>query len=405
MSRRLPAMNDALLSGTLDLLETLVGFDTRSSLSNLELIRFIEAYLDRFGVRSTLSLDAECRKANLYATIGPDDRSGLCFSGHTDVVPADGQPWTVPAFALTRAEDRVLGRGTADMKGFIACVLASVPAFVRHCTQLPIHLAFSYDEEVGCVGVRSLLKELEAKPHKPLACIIGEPTLMQVAVAHKGKRAYRCCVKGLAGHSALTHRGVNAVDFAAELVTYLRRTGRLLASEGLSDVRFEPPYTTIHTGSIRGGIALNVIPDRAEVQFEIRNVPGEDVDRIVDTIRNFTTLELTPEMQRVHHGAGFAWSELISYPALADQPQGGSLQRFACGLAGNSEKIALAFGTEGGLFQAIGIPSVVCGPGSIEQGHKADEYVTIDQLRRCLGFLAGAAIRLQESSPLTATAT
>jgi acetylornithine deacetylase len=156
---------------------------------------------------------------------------------------------------------------------------------------------------------------------------------------------------------------------------------------------------------MRGGIALNIIPDRAEVQFEIRNVPGEDVDQIVDTIRNFTTLELTPEMQRVHHAAGFAWGELVSYPALADQPQGGSLQRFACGLAGDSEKIALAFGTEGGLFQAIGIPSVVCGPGSIEQGHKADEYVTIDQLRRCLAFLASAAIRLQESSSLTATAT
>jgi len=253
------------LSASLDLLDTLVAFDTRSQNSNLELIGFVQAHLATQGIASTLTHDAERRKANLYATIGPSDRAGLCLSGHTDVVPADGQPWTVPPFQLTRREDRVLGRGTADMKGFLAAVLASVPHFVATCREVPIHLAFSYDEEVGCRGVRGLLRELEAAPVKPLACLIGEPTLMQVAVAHKGKRAYRCCVKGLAGHSALTHLGVNAVDFAAELVTHLRRVGQGLREHGAHDDRFVPPYSTVHTGTLRGGIALNVIPDQAEV--------------------------------------------------------------------------------------------------------------------------------------------
>ena len=368
-------MKHALLDNTLDLLNNLIAFDTRSSESNLKLIEYVQRYLEQQGVESSLVFDETGRKANLYATIGPKDVPGLCLSGHTDVVPAAGQPWTVPPFEMTRGSDRVFGRGTADMKGFIAAVLASVPHFVATCKEVPIHLAFSYDEEVGCRGVRGLLRELAAAPVKPLACIIGEPTSMQVAVAHKGKKAYRCCVKGLAGHSALTHLGVNAVDFAAELVTFLRRTQRALRTNATLDHDFDPPYTTIHTGRFNGGIALNVIPDHAQVEFEIRNLPADNADAIVQTITHYADTELVGTMRETFVESGIDWEQLVDYPALSDQAAAGWLRELACAAAERDDVRTLAFGTEGGLFQSIGIPTVVCGPGSIEQGHKADEYV------------------------------
>ncbi|CAN7755926.1 acetylornithine deacetylase [Caballeronia sp. LjRoot31] len=392
-------MTHALLDSTLDLLDSLIAFDTRSSESNLALIDFIQQYLKRHDVESSLVFDETGRKANLYATIGPKDRAGLCLSGHTDVVPADGQPWTVPPFEMTRGSDRVFGRGTADMKGFIAAVLASVPHFVQACREVPIHLAFSYDEEVGCRGVRGLLRELAAAPVKPLACIIGEPTSMQVAVAHKGKKAYRCCVKGLAGHSALTHLGVNAVDFAAELVTFLRRTQRDLRTHAALDHDFDPPYTTVHTGRLNGGIALNVIPDHAEVEFEIRNLPGDSADVIVESITRYADNEIVGAMRETFAGSGIDWQQLVDYPALSDQAAASWLRELACAAAEREDVRTLAFGTEGGLFQSIGIPTVVCGPGSIEQGHKADEYVELDQLSKCLSFLGKLSMNLPAALP------
>ncbi|WP_213776680.1 acetylornithine deacetylase [Caballeronia sp. dw_276] len=390
-------MTHALLDDTLDLLNNLIAFDTRSSESNLMLIEYVQQYLSKHGVESSLVFDETGRKANLYATIGPRDRAGLCLSGHTDVVPAAGQPWTVPPFEMTRGSDRVFGRGTADMKGFIAAVLASVPHFVATCKEVPIHLAFSYDEEVGCRGVRGLLRELAAAPVKPLACIIGEPTSMQVAVAHKGKKAYRCCVKGLAGHSALTHLGVNAVDFAAELVTFLRRTQRDLRTKATLDHDFDPPYTTIHTGRLNGGIALNVIPDHAQVEFEIRNLPADNADAIVQTITQYADTELVATMRETCAESGIDWEQLVDYPALSDQAAAGWLRELACAAAGRDDVRTLAFGTEGGLFQSIGIPTVVCGPGSIEQGHKADEYVELEQLSKCLSFLGKLSASLPET--------
>jgi len=392
-------MKHALLDDTLDLLNDLIAFDTRSSESNLKLIEYVQHYLSKHGVESSRVFDETGRKANLYATIGPKNRAGLCLSGHTDVVPAAGQPWTVPPFEMTRGSDRVFGRGTADMKGFIAAVLASVPHFVATCKEVPIHLAFSYDEEVGCRGVRGLLRELAAAPVKPLACIIGEPTSMQVAVAHKGKKAYRCCVKGLAGHSALTHLGVNAVDFAAELVTFLRRTQRDLRTSATLDHDFDPPYTTIHTGRLNGGIALNVIPDHAQVEFEIRNLPADNADAIVETIAQYADTELVGTMRETFAESGIDWEQLVDYPALSDQAAAGWLRELACAAAERNDVRTLAFGTEGGLFQSIGIPTVVCGPGSIEQGHKADEYVELEQLSRCLSFLG----KLSASLPATLT--
>ncbi|AMH43637.1 acetylornithine deacetylase [Burkholderia sp. PAMC 26561] len=387
-------MKHALLDTTLDLLNDLVAFDTRSSESNLKLIEYVQRYLNRHGVESALVFDETGRKANLYATIGPKDVAGLCFSGHTDVVPAAGQPWTVPPFEMTRGSDRVFGRGKADMKGFIAAVLASVPHFVATCKDVPVHLAFSYDEEVGCRGVRGLLRELAAAPVKPLACIIGEPTSMQVAVAHKGKKAYRCCVKGLAGHSALTHLGVNAVDFAAELVTFLRRTQRDLRTKATLDHDFDPPYTTIHTGRFNGGIALNVIPDHAQVEFEIRNLPADNADAIVQTITHYADTELVGAMRETFAESDIDWEQLVDYPALSDRAAAGWLRDLACAAAGRDDVRTLAFGTEGGLFQSIGIPTVVCGPGSIEQGHKADEYVELEQLSKCLTFLGNLSTSL-----------
>jgi acetylornithine deacetylase len=387
-------MKHALLDTTLDLLNDLVAFDTRSSESNLKLIEYVQRYLNRHGVESSLVFDETGRKANLYATIGPKDVAGLCFSGHTDVVPAAGQPWTVPPFEMTRGSDRVFGRGTADMKGFIAAVLASVPHFVATCKDVPVHLAFSYDEEVGCRGVRGLLRELAAAPVKPLACIIGEPTSMQVAVAHKGKKAYRCCVKGLAGHSALTHLGVNAVDFAAELVTFLRRTQRDLRTKATLDHDFDPPYTTIHTGRFNGGIALNVIPDHAQVEFEIRNLPADNADAIVQTIAHHAETELVGAMRETFAESDIDWEQLVDYPALSDRAAAAWLRDLACAAAGRDDVRTLAFGTEGGLFQSIGIPTVVCGPGSIEQGHKADEYVELEQLSKCLTFLGNLSTSL-----------
>jgi acetylornithine deacetylase len=389
-------MDHPSLARALDILERLIAFDTRSSESNLPLIEYVRGALHTYGIESTLVHDASGTKANLYATIGPKDRPGLCLSGHTDVVPAAGQPWTVPAFQMTRASDRVLGRGVADMKGYLAVMLAMVPRFIDASRQTPVHLAFSYDEEVGCLGVRGLLSQLAAAPVKPLACIIGEPTSMQVAVAHKGKQAYRCCVRGLAGHSSLTHLGVNAADFAAELATYLRRAARDLLEHGMHDAAFEPPYTTVHTGRINGGIALNVIPDHAEVEFEIRNLPGDDPAVVIDAARRYTEQTLVPEMRAVHAGSAIEWQPLIDYPALADRPADAWLAHLACAAAGNPRTRTVSFGSEGGLFQAIGVPAVVCGPGSIEQAHKADEYVMLAQLSQCLSFMDTLADRIGE---------
>ncbi len=390
-------MGNSLLVKTLDLLKTLVEFDTRSEVSNLELIAFVRNYLAGLGVESFLIYAPDGERANLFATIGPSERRGLCLSGHTDVVPADPRQWTVEPFTLTSCGDRVMGRGTADMKGFLASVLARVPYFIQQRREMPIHLAFSYDEEIGCRGVRNLLAELSDAPFKPLACVIGEPTGMRVAVSHKGKRSCRCRVQGLTGHSALPHLGVNAVEFAVELATFLRRTGQAIATRGIFDDRFDPPYSTLHIGKLSGGIALNVIPNYAELEFEIRHLPNDDPDPIIRSVQLFAESELVQTMQRVGSETGIVWEELTSYPALADVPGAAWLRQLACDLTGDSTLHTLSFGTEGGLFQEAGIPTIVCGPGSIAQAHKADEYLELEQLERCLSFLSNIPVQFPNS--------
>ena len=250
-----------------DMIGRLVGFDTTSRNSNLALIDFVRDYLDGWGIPSELVFDGERRKANLYATIGPEDKGGIVLSGHTDVVPVDGQPWESDPFALKEADDRLYGRGTCDMKSFVAVALALVPEFLARGLKTPVHFAFSYDEEVGCLGVRGLLAELRQRPVKPRGCIVGEPTMMRPVIAHKGRKSMRCHIHGKEAHSALTHEGVNAVEVAAEIVTYLRSMARRKREQGPFDQDFTPPYTTIHTGVLKGGTALNIVPRDCELEF------------------------------------------------------------------------------------------------------------------------------------------
>jgi acetylornithine deacetylase len=362
------------------LLERLIGFATVSRESNLELIAFMAQYLAEFGVDSELFYNDARTKANLFATIGPRDRGGIVLSGHTDVVPVDGQAWTRDPFRLVEQDGRLYGRGTADMKGFIACVLAAVPRFLAQDLKTPVHLAFSYDEEVGCLGVRSMLAELEKRPHRPRLCLIGEPTELKPVLGHKGKLAMRCQVKGAACHSAYAPYGVNAIQYAARLISRLEAIGEDLARPELHDSRFDPPFSTVQTGVIKGGRALNIVPAECEFDFEVRALPGFDAQQVADELETYAQSELHPKMQAVQPDAAIRFQPLSAYPGLATP-------RLLAFLSGSEAFGTVAFGTEGGLFDRAGIPTVVCGPGSMDQGHKPDEYVSVEQLAGCDAML------------------
>lgn len=369
-----------------DILARLIAFDTVSRNSNLALIKYIQDYLAGLGVEAELFFDEAGGKANLFATLGPRDRGGVCLSGHTDVVPVDGQNWSVPPFELSENDGRLYGRGTADMKGYIACVLAAVPAFLAQPLRVPLHLAFSYDEEVGCLGVRSLLADLERREHKPIACIIGEPTELKPVLGHKGKLAMRCQVHGAACHSAYAPQGVNAIEYAAKLINRLGEIGTRLAAPERHDPRFDPPYSTVQTGVIGGGRALNIVPAECQFDFEVRALPSDDPQQVAEQLRDYAETELLPKMRAVKAEADIRFSELSAYPALATDPQSEVAQLLAR-LSGSDEFSTVAFGTEGGLFDQAGIPTVVCGPGSMDQGHKPDEFVSEEQLAACDGML------------------
>ncbi|CAG9271354.1 Acetylornithine deacetylase [Paraburkholderia unamae] len=376
------------------MLERLIGFATVSRDSNLELIAFIESYLAGLGVACELFYNAQRTKANLFATIGPRDRGGIVLSGHTDVVPVDGQAWTVEPFRLTEKHGRLYGRGTADMKSFIACVLAVVPAFQRAPLAMPVHLAFSYDEEIGCLGVRPMLAELAQRAHAPRVCLIGEPTELKPVLGHKGKLAMRCHVKGAACHSAYAPYGVNAIQYAARLINKLEAIGDELARPEYRDARFDPPFSTLQTGVVKGGRALNIVPAECEFDFEVRTVPGFDALTVADDLKRYAESELVPKMRAVHADTGIRFEALNAYPGLATPPESEVAQLLAR-LCESSDFGTVAFGTEGGLFAQAGIPTVVCGPGSMDQGHKPDEFVTLDQLDRCDAMLLRLAQHLQ----------
>ncbi|GJG99774.1 acetylornithine deacetylase [Paraburkholderia terrae] len=375
------------------LLEQLIGFPTVSRDSNLAMIDFIRHYLGDLGVHSELFYNAERTKANLFATIGPDDSGGIVLSGHTDVVPVDGQPWTVEPFRLSEKDGRLYGRGTADMKGFIASVLAAVPALVARDLKVPVHLAFSYDEEVGCLGVRPMLAELAKRAHKPALCLIGEPTELKPVLGHKGKLAMRCQVKGAPCHSAYAPYGVNAIQYAARLINRLEEIGEQLSSPEQHDERFDPPYSTVQTGVIKGGRALNIVPAECEFDFEVRALPGYDATNVADELQTFAQTQLLPKMRAVNADTDIRLESLSAYPGLATPPGSDAAQLLAM-LCGSREFGTVAFGTEGGLFNQAGIPAVVCGPGSMDQGHKPDEFVTVEQLEACDAMLMRLADHL-----------
>ncbi len=364
----------------------LVAFDTTSKYSNLELIDYVQTYLSDRGISSELVPNVEGTKANLYATIGDASVAGIVLSGHTDVVPVTGQPWDTNPFELVEEGGKLYGRGTCDMKGFIAVCLAMTDTFKQANLPVPIHFSFSYDEEVGCIGVRDLLARLDKLPVKPLGCIVGEPTSMQCIGAHKGLVHSKCAVKGCAGHSSAPDKGVNAIFQATKLVTMLQVIGDGIKQKGPFDQRFEPPYTTVHVGTISGGTALNIIPQHCDFHFEFRNIPGHSVTPYLDQLQNYADQSLLPAMQAVSSDTGFTW-ETDAEVAL-DTPDGDEFSQWIRKILDSSESSgAVSYGTEAGMFSEIGIPTIVCGPGSIDQAHRPNEFVELNQLQSSINFL------------------
>ena len=378
------------------LLERLIAFDTVSARPNLALIEFARDLLERGGARVDLVPDASGTKANLYATVGPTDRPGVMLSGHTDVVPVEGQRWSVPPFALTRRGDRLYGRGTADMKGFVACALAAALAAAPRAASLrtPLHLALSHDEEIGCVGVRSLVALLAEAPFRPALCIVGEPTSLAVATGHKGKTACRARCTGRAAHSALAPEGLNAIHLAADLVGEIRALQARLVDGGASDAAYDIPYSTLHVGRIDGGVALNIVPDACTLAFEIRDIAADDPRALLASIEAAAARLVAAARERVPEAA-IDIEITNSYPGL-ETPSESEAVAFVRSLTGANRTLKVAFGTEGGLFsERLGIPTVVCGPGSMAQGHKPDEFVAVEQLERCDAMLAALLERLE----------
>ena len=371
---------------SVDLLAELLAFDTTSDRSNLPLIAFVEDWLARHGVASRRVTDTTGEKANLYATIGPSDRPGVMLSGHTDTVPVTGQNWRVEPFRLTADGDRLYGRGSADMKGFLAAVLAAVPKLAEADLAVPVHIAFSHDEEVGCVGVRTLLADLAEQPVRPAACLIGEPTSMRVATAHKGKLGARLHIRGRACHSGMAPEGVNAIHAAARLISKVEDMAAAKAARGPFDGRFAIPHTTLQVGTIQGGTVLNIVPQDCRLDFEIRNVPEDDPEDLLDELMTVAA-SLEAEMRAAHAEAGIRLERLNDYPGLS-MADDHALVDYVLALLDDRNLERIGYGTEGGLFQReLGIPALVCGPGSMAQGHQPDEFVTRDQLARCGVFL------------------
>jgi len=377
------------------MIRALVGFPTVSRDSNLDLIHFIRDHLRPFGAELRLTYDDARGKANLFATLGPRTAPGIVLSGHTDVVPVEGQAWDTDPFTLVEKDGRFYGRGTSDMKSFLAVALAFVPEFMKRQLKIPLHLACSYDEEVGCIGVGRMIDDLARAGIKPQACIVGEPTLMRPVIAHKGKKGYRCTVRGRAAHSAYAPHGVNAVEAAAEAISYLRRMARRHRDSGPFDRSFDVAHTTVHTGVIRGGTALNIVPHGCTFDFEFRYLPGDSPQALLEEFERHVHEAIEPEMRAVDPAAGFTIEALSGIPALDTGPEA-EIVALAHELSGSGEIGKVSFGTEGSQFQRAGIPTVVCGPGSIEQAHRPNEFVTLEQVARCETFMRRLATRICE---------
>ncbi|MGA0235751.1 MAG: acetylornithine deacetylase [Alphaproteobacteria bacterium] len=378
-----------------EILRELIAFPTISANPNRALIDYCAAQLQACGAVVEIIADEAQGKANLYATLGPADRPGVLLSGHTDVVPVEGQAWTKPPFELTEQDGKLFGRGTCDMKGFVASVLACAHEIDPSRLKTPLHVALSFDEEIGCVGVRSMLDMLKPAPFKPLFCIVGEPTMLQVATGHKGKLAARVTCRGVEGHSALAPKALNAIYLATDMVQAIRSLQTEIESEGASDVDYDVPYTTLHVGRIEGGTALNIVPNTCTFLFEIRNLAGEASEALFARLRSAAD-GIVARYQSAFPQAQIDMEVTNRYPALDTDP-GAEVVKFVQALANQNATMKVAFGTEGGLFsETLGVPTVVCGPGSMDQGHKPDEFLSIEQLQRCDAMLARLAAALQD---------
>jgi len=374
---------------SLELIRTLVGFDTTSRDSNLALIEWVRRYLTGFGIASTLTFDDDGRKANLFATLPARDgnatHGGIVLSGHTDVVPVDGQPWDTDPFTVTVRDGRLYGRGVTDMKSFSAVGLAFIPEFLRRGLAKPLHFALSYDEEVGCIGVRRLIADIVARGVQPAGCIVGEPTGMETVVAHKGKKGWRCRVRGFEAHSSLTPLGVNAVQIACEIVAYVARRAREFRDAGTQDGAYDVPYTTVHVGVIHGGTALNIVPRDCTFDFEIRHLPFDDPDAFFADVRAFAAAFL-PAMHAVNPDTWVEFDHLSTLPGF-DTHDGSPITSLAHACNGTHDVAKVSFGTEASLFHGAAIPTVICGPGHIAQAHQPNEWVAIEQVAKCEAFM------------------
>ncbi|OSQ47526.1 acetylornithine deacetylase [Thalassospira alkalitolerans] len=374
-------------AATLDWLAKLIRHPTVSLTPNLELIQQAQDYLEDIGYLCAVVFDESKSKANLYATIGPAVDGGVILSGHSDVVPTEGQNWASAPYVTDIRGDKLYGRGACDMKGFLACLMSKAETFRNADLRVPVHFAFTYDEEVGCLGVPSLVEAINALPHKPAMCIVGEPTNMQVITQHKGKYSARAHFTGRSGHSSLPGEGVNAVEFAAEFVVFLRRLGQKFRNEGPHDDEFLPNHTTFHSGVIHGGTQLNIIPQDCYVDFEFRNLPNHDRNELKSLIFDYLDNTLIPQMREIYDDVGVDIEVVSDMPGLATGDDE-EVTKLVMELTGANTTGKVSFGTEAGVFSAMGdIPTVVCGPGSIEQAHKPDEFIELDQLARCEKFL------------------
>ena len=372
---------------SLELIRDLIAFDTTSHESNLEFIEYVEAYLGKLGVECMRVYDDEKRKANLYATLGPQDRSGILLSGHTDVVPVEGQDWSSDPFTVREVDGKLFGRGTADMKAFIAIALAYAPEMLERGLKTPIHFAFSYDEEVGHLGAKRLVEIIREMPVRPAMCIVGEPTGMDVIVAHKGKRKMRVHVRGLEAHSSLAPQAVNAIEYAAELIAYIKGLARRIEKEGPFDDKFDLTHSTIQVGLIQGGVQLNIVPNSCTFDLELRHLPDDDPVPRLDEIKTYARETLEPMMHAIDPETGFTFEDIGTNYSLNIDP-GEDIVALVKRLTGRNDHGKVAFGTEAGLFmERAGIPTVVCGPGHIAQAHKPDEFIALEQVEKGEDFM------------------
>jgi acetylornithine deacetylase len=371
------------------MIERLIAFNTVSRDSNLGLIEWVRDYLQGFGAKTRLTHDASGKKANLFATLGDSKKPGLVLSGHTDVVPVDGQNWDTDPFAATERDGRLYARGSADMKGFIGIILAQAPKFIAALNdnrlEAPLHYALSYDEEVGCLGVRGLIADLEEQGIRPAGCVVGEPTSMQPIIAHKGTHRFRCAVHGREAHSSYVTHGVNAIEYAARLVVFIRQLADRLAQLEQRDYGFTVPYSTLSTGLIQGGIAANVVPKDCVFQFDMRTLPQAKPDALYQEIHRYAEV-LAAEMRGIDASAGIDLQWVSQTVGLA-AAESDAIVQWAMQLSRNPTVGKVSYGTEAGLFQKMGVPTVICGPGDIAEAHRPNEFVALDQLAQCETFM------------------